>query len=356
MVETEIITVDPLNPDDKKIEKCANVLKNGGIVAFPTETVYGLGACMYDRNAVRKIFEVKQRPFDNPLIVHIENLKQLYEVAKDVNEKVRNLISHVWPGPLTVILPKKRNVPDIVTAHLDTVAVRMPAHPVALKLIRKLGRPIVAPSANLAGKPSPTTANHVIEDLFGLVDIIIDAGETFLGVESTILNVSIHPPVLLRPGPISVEKLEKLFGEKIIVTEQARGLIESEKAISPGTKYKHYAPRTPLIIVESENYTDLSKIVSGVLDLVKKEIEHGKKVVIIASSETADYYGGYDVIKIGSRKNLYEVAKNLFKVLREVDKYEADICVVEGFDEKGIGLAIMNRLRKASGFNIIKIR
>ncbi len=355
MKQTRIIRVDPIYPNVKDIKVCAEVIRSGGLVAFPTETVYGLGANAYDREAVKKIFIAKNRPPDNPLIVHICDFKQLENIVTEIPDKALRLVKNAWPGPLTIILPKHSSVPDEVTAGLDTVAVRMPAHPVALKLIELSGVPIAAPSANLAGRPSPTTPSHVIQDLYGRVDIIIDAGETFFGVESTIINLLTEPPTLLRPGPLPIEKIEEFLGEKIYVPEFARGFEEARIALSPGTKYRHYAPSTPLIIVETSDYSQLNKLVSAVKDLASKYLSEGRKIAIIASKETAHQYAGFMVLEIGSRENLYEVAKNLFKVLREIDTMNVDLGIVEGFEEKGIGLAIMNRLRKASGFNIVRI-
>ena len=215
MKQTRIIRVDPIYPNVKDIKVCAEVIRSGGLVAFPTETVYGLGANAYDREAVKKIFIAKNRPPDNPLIVHICDFKQLENIVTEIPDKALRLVKNAWPGPLTIILPKHSSVPDEVTAGLDTVAVRMPAHPVALKLIELSGVPIAAPSANLAGRPSPTTPSHVIQDLYGRVDIIIDAGETFFGVESTIINLLTEPPTLLRPGPLPIEKIEEFLGETL---------------------------------------------------------------------------------------------------------------------------------------------
>jgi len=340
---TQIIKVDPLNPEIDKIRIAANVIKNGGTVAFPTETVYGLGANAYDGKACLKIFEAKNRPVDNPLIVHIAEFEQLYDVAREIPDKVLEVAQTVWPGPLTFVLKKTDKIPKEVSAGLDTVAVRMPAHPIALQLIRESGVPIAAPSANLATKPSPTRAEDVVADMNGRVDIIIDGGHTFFGVESTIINVSVNPPVLLRPGPFTVEELKKIFGE-IVIPEFAEGKKEAEVALAPGMKYRHYAPSTKLLMVENR------KILREVVDLLKKKY----KVAVLISKELENEFKDVPHIVLGSDENLYEVAKNLFDAFRDLDKLNVDIGLIVSFPERGIGFAIMNRARKATGFSIIK--
>lgn len=355
MVKTKIFVVDSLNPDEKLLKQCCMEIKNSSsTVVFPTETVYGLGAYVFDVQAIKKIFIVKGRPSDNPLIVHIAKLEQVYEVVEETPEVFKILAEKLWPGPITFILKKKREVPYEVSGGLNTVAVRMPAHPVSLKLIECSG-PLAAPSANISGKPSPTTSHHVYIDMFGRADIIIDAGETFLGVESTIVDLTTDPPTLLRPGALPIEKLSQLIGKELIVPSFAKGLSESVVALAPGTKYKHYAPKTPLIVVESNYYNDLEKYAEKVISIARKY--NNFRLIVIASKETAEIYQelNYNTIIIGSRYNLYEIAKNLFKVLRDIDRIGVDLAIVEGFPEVGIGLAIMNRLRKASGFNIIVV-
>ena len=350
MVETRVFKVDPLDPDEEVLRYCAAVIRRDGLVAFPTETVYGLGADAFNSDAVRKIFKAKKRPPDNPLIVHIASFDQLYEVAEKVPQWAEEFLRKLWPGPLTVILRKSPRIPKIVTAGLDTVAVRMPAHPVAQKLIEFSGVPIAAPSANLSGRPSPTTAQHVIEDLFGRVDVIIDAGEAIFGVESTIIDLLRDPPVLLRPGPYPVEKLKELLGRPIVVPRFARGLGEAEKALSPGVKYRHYAPRTPIILVELDNYSNPAYLAQRVVEVLKGL---GKSsTAILATEETLPYYQAMSVeaklLVLGPRRDMYCIAKNLFKTLRSLDSIGVEIAVAEGFKEVGLGLAIMNRLRKAA--------
>ena len=355
MVVTKVLRVDPLNPDENAIRFCCSEVRKGQIVVFPTETVYGLGAYVFDREAVRKIFLAKGRPADNPLIVHITNIEQLHEVAADVDETAYRIAERMWPGPLTIILRKRSDVPPEVCGGMPTVAVRMPAHPVALKLIECAG-PIAAPSANISGKPSPTEPHHIYVDMFGRADIIIDAGDTFFGVESTIIDLTSDPPRLLRPGALPHEKVAEILGKEIVVSGVARGLAEGEIALAPGVKYKHYAPKTPLVLIESESYGNFDSYAKRFLDVVE-DVCRRHRCGLIVSKEMFEYCKHVDVPKlvIGSRSNLFEVAKNLFKVLRDIDVIGVELGIVEGFPEIGIGLAIMNRLRKASGHKIVKV-
>ncbi|MEM0001266.1 MAG: L-threonylcarbamoyladenylate synthase [Desulfurococcaceae archaeon] len=353
---TIILRTNPLEPDLEVIKQAAKILLEGGVVAFPTETVYGLGALVFNEKAVSKVFWAKKRPPDNPLIIHISSISMLDEVAVDIPEEAYRLIRVLWPGPLTLILRRHPQVPKLVTGGLDTVAVRMPAHPVAISLIKELGIPIAAPSANIAGRPSPTTAEHVIRDLQGRIDAVIDAGETIYGVESTIIDILSKPPVLMRPGAYPVEEIEKILGTKIEIPDFARGLTEANTALAPGVKYRHYSPETPLILVESSS-SDLSKIINAVKELSMKYAENeNKKVCIVASSETISMYEFMSmkihVLNIGSRNNLFEIARNLFRTLRSLDELSCDIAIIEGVEEKGLGLTIMNRLRKAAKLKI----
>ncbi|OYT48741.1 MAG: threonylcarbamoyl-AMP synthase [Desulfurococcales archaeon ex4484_42] len=356
-IRTRVVKVDPINPDVGLLRNIAEVIRSGGLVVFPTETVYGLGANAYDAKAVIKIFKAKERPIDNPLIVHINSINQLVNLTSEQPEEVFIIAKKFWPGPITVVLPKSKKVPKEVTAGLPTIAIRMPAHPVALKLIELSGVPIAAPSANLSGKPSPTTSEHVIRDMYGRVDIIIDAGETLFGIESTIIDLTHRPPVLLRPGAIPVEEIEKVLNIKIKIPAFARGLIEAEKASAPGLKYRHYAPEKALTLIESSNYSNYEEYARKVMNIAQNYIKKGLRIIILASKETSKYYmsKGFKVITLGSRKNIFEVAKNLFKILRIIDEMNIDMAICEGFEEKGLGLTIMNRLRKASGYNIVKV-
>lgn len=348
---TRIVKIDPINPDLKLIAEVAEVLRNGGLCAFPTETVYGLGADGLNPESVVKIFKVKRRPMDNPLILHVSSHNMFEDVIYQAPEIAYRIIRKLWPGPLTVLVRKSDKVPKEVTAGLPTVAVRCPAHPIALNLIDSLGRPIAAPSANVSGKPSPTRAEHVIEDLMGLIDVIVDGGETFFGIESTIIDLTTDPPTLLRPGPVAPEDLKRVVGIDVVIPSVAKGYSEAEVALSPGIKYKHYSPSTPLILLELTNYRDLDMLVKSIINEASNLRSKGFNIAIIGTNETVEYYirGGFKVLNLGSRRNLYEVARNLYKVLREVDELGVDIALVEGFnDDEGLGIAIMNRLRKAS--------
>ncbi len=357
VLRTRVIKVDPLSPEEWSLKEAAEVIRRGGLVVFPTETVYGLGANALDREAVIKIFEAKNRPMDNPLIVHVCELDEFEMLARSLPEEAYRIAEKLWPGPVTLVVWRSEVVPSEVTAGLPKVAIRMPSHPVASNLIRHSGVPIAAPSANLAGRPSPTTAQHVIQDLYGRVDLIIDGGETLLGVESTIIDLTAKPPELLRPGPIPVEDLERVLGLEIRVSDYARGLSEMEMAVSPGVKYRHYAPETPIKLVESESYDDLRGYAAKVARIAENYSSRGLKIVILASRETSRYYSekGLRVLELGSRGNLYEVARSLFKVLRKLDKLRPNLALCEGFEEKGLGLTIMNRLRKACRHDIIRI-
>ncbi len=332
---TEIIKINPTNPEPELIERAAGYIKQGKLVAFPTETVYGLGADAFNADAALNVFKAKNRPPDNPLIVHISSIEQLGTVATGISEKIEAIARKVWPGPITFVLKKAERVPYAVTGNMDTVAVRMPAHPIALALIEK-SSPIAAPSANLSTKPSPTNASHVINDLYGKIDAIIDGGDTFFGVESTIVSL-VGEPVLLRPGPFTVEELEGIFG-KISIPDEVREARQSEKALAPGMKYRHYAPKTPLFVV----YCSMDEIV-GELDRLHADYS------IICSNETAEGLGKHSAMLLGSRSNMYEIAKNLFSILRSIDALNSKFCIIEAFDERGIGLAVMNRIKKASG-------
>ncbi|MEM1689461.1 MAG: L-threonylcarbamoyladenylate synthase [Candidatus Hadarchaeales archaeon] len=347
---TEVLKVNPLRPEKEVIERAAEIIRRGGIVAFPTETVYGLGANALDENAVRKVFEVKQRPADNPLIVHISRLDDLYLLASEVPEIANKLVSSFWPGPLTIVLPRSEIVPDVTTGGLWTVAIRMPSHPVARALIEASEVPIAAPSANLAGKPSPTSASHVFQDLGGKIDMILDGGEIIHGVESTVLDLTTSPPTLLRPGPVSVEELEALIGKvslhPVVVGESEEVLV----AKSPGMKYRHYAPEAELVVIEGRPELVRRKMEEILLEKKMK----GLKVGAVVTDEMADLQ--VDVVKVvGSRKNVREIAKNIFRVLRELDAEGVRFAVIEGIEPKGIGLAVMNRLVKAAGHRVIRV-
>jgi len=348
---TGIVKIDPLNPDQSTIKYAAKFIIDGKLVAFPTETVYGLGADTFNSKAIRKIFEVKGRPIDNPLIVHVSDISQLNRVAYDVPEKAIKLIERFWPGPLTLIFKRRSEVPPEVSAYLPTVAVRMPAHPIALALIRESKTPIAAPSANISSRPSPTTAEHVIKDLYGKIDLIIDGGETLYGVESTILNIQLDTPKLLRPGAIPLEEIENVIG-RVDVSEAA--LAEKPYQLvaeAPGMKYRHYAPKAPMFLVEGE----LDMVVKKIIELAREDMLKGLKVGILATKETCELYPeSFNIIVLGSRSEPYSIAHNLFKSLRLMDELNVDKIYAEGLPMKGILFAVQNRLRKASGHNIIR--
>ena len=351
MKETILLKVDPENPDPAKIQTAAQIIQKGGLVAFPTETVYGLGADALNSNAVLALFEAKKRPLDNPPIVHIANASEVYKLAKHVSKKAELLMEKFWPGPLTLVFKRSSIVPDVTVAGLDTVAIRMPKHKVALALIKQSNRPIAAPSANLAGKPSPTTAKHVYEDLNGRIDAILDSGPTIIGVESTVLDLSVDPPMVLRPGGTTFEALKQVLGEvKLHPFVEAEQELPLEKTRSPGMKHKHYAPKAEVILVEGA----VPAVIKKVKELAESYRLKGAKVGILATDETQTAYKADVVKSLGSRFNLAVVAQNLFRLLREVDAESVDIIIAEGVPSEGLGLAVMNRLRKASGYHIIK--
>ncbi|MCX8182896.1 MAG: L-threonylcarbamoyladenylate synthase [Crenarchaeota archaeon] len=348
---TRILKTDKHRPSRRVLQEAATVLKSGGLVAFPTETVYGLGADAFNRDAVLKIFKAKRRPPDNPVIVHISDMDMLKEVSTSMPKRVKKLIEDLWPGPLTIVVPRSTKVPPAVSAGLETVAVRMPAHNVALGLIEYLGSPIAAPSANLSGRPSPTNAKDVYEDLNGSIDMIIDAGETFIGVESTVIQVSDNRSVLLRPGPIPLEILRKYLDDVEVHPSILSGGFKGIPA-SPGMKYRHYAPRADMIVVEGDDY---EKKVAKIVETVEEYLKSGLKVGCMVSEETARRLSGQVMLEILAPRNRLDlVARRIYSALRSLDRMNPDIIVAEGFPEEGIGMAIQNRLRKASGYRILK--
>jgi L-threonylcarbamoyladenylate synthase len=352
-MKTLLLQVDPQNPDPAKIQTAAGIIKSGGLVAFPTETVYGLGADALNANAVLALFAAKNRPLDNPPILHIADAEQIYPLIKEAPANAKALMERFWPGPLTLIFKRSEAVPKETTAGLDTVAIRMPKHNVALALIRQSGRAIAAPSANLSGKPSPTSARHVYSDLNGRIDAILDGGDTSIGVESTVLDLSVDPPMVLRPGGTPFEAIMQVFPNvKLHPFVAAEKEIALEKARSPGMRHKHYAPNAQVILVEG-NVSALTKKIQALTEQYKRE---GKKVGILATDETLKAYSADVVESMGSRFNLESIAKNLFKQLREFDTQTVDVILAEGVPLEGLGLAVMNRLRKASGYHIIKAK
>ena len=350
MKQALLITVDPEDPDPIKIQTAAQIIQKGGLVAFPTETVYGLGADALNSAAVLSLFKAKGRPLDNPPIIHIADPKEVHALIKEVPAKAEVLMNQFWPGPLTLIFKHSNIIPKVTVAGLDTVAIRMPKHKVALSLIKQSGRPIAAPSANLAGKPSPTTAQHVHEDLNGRIDAILDGGSTNIGVESTVVDVSVDPPMVLRPGGTSIEELKAILGDvklhPFVQTEQELPLQEIR---SPGMKHKHYAPKTELILVEG----NVLAVIAEIKKLAESYRLKGEKVGILATDETRTVYKADVVKSLGSRSNLATVAQSLYRLLREVDTENVDVILAESVPSEGLGLAVMNRLRKASDYHII---
>jgi len=333
------------------LAEAARTIRDGGLVAFPTETVYGLGANALDPAAVAKIFEAKGRPSDNPLIVHIARLEQVYDLSDDVTVQALRLMEVFWPGPLTVVLPRKPVVPPGVTAGLDTVALRMPDHPVALKIIASAGVPVAAPSANSSGRPSPTTAQDVLEDLRGKIEIVVDGGPCRVGLESTVLDMTSEPPVILRPGGVTREELEGVIGQvETAHYHDDQGQVRAPK--SPGMKYMHYSPKAEVVVVTGEDQQGIRERIG---ELIAEYRSQGKKTGVLASVETVREYPADESIAVGSRNGLEAVARNLFNGLRSLDRMNVDIIIAEGYPEKGLGAAIMNRLKKAAGNNIIQV-
>ena len=349
-MKTEIIRIDTENIDYDKIKYAGNVLKNGGLVAFPTETVYGIGANALNSEAVKNIFIAKGRPADNPLIAHISDFAQLDMLATKVPESAKKLISAFWPGPLTIIFQKFPNIPNEVTAGLDTIAVRMPLHQVALALIDVAGVPIAAPSANISGLPSPTCSEDVIEDLYGRVDIIIDSDNSIIGVESTVLNLSNSSPIILRPGAITAEQISSVIGSKISYIENQNTIASNKSPLCPGIKYSHYSPEAEVIVIQG----NLDNIRDSIYKLVKEYERKKLKTGILSTKQTNSYYSGFDnVICLGDRNNPETISASLFKALRNMDRLGADIVFAEGIPETGLGVAIMNRLKKSAGNKVL---
>lgn len=331
-------------PTKSGLRTGAKILIQGGLVAFPTETVYGLGADAMDARAVAKIFKAKGRPSDNPLIVHIADMRELKKVAKNIPDVAFKLMKKFWPGPLTFVLPKRTAVPDIVTAGGKTVAVRMPAHKVALALIKGSGCPVAAPSANMSGKPSPTSAAHVAEDLGQNVDLILDGGKTHHGLESTVIDVTGKKVEILRAGAVTAEMLEKVLEYLPVTAHHAQD--KKGKVKSPGMKYRHYAPNADLVLVAEP---DRKKMIAGVERLIGKYHRQGLLVGVLTCKEHRKFYETADqVVVCGSLQNLTSVAQHLYSSLRKFKPEKADIIIAENFGNTGIGHAVFDRLSRAA--------
>lgn len=349
-MKTRVFTAGENGIDEQEMAVAAEVIRTGGLVAFPTETVYGLGGDATNPDASRKIYEAKGRPSDNPLIVHIENFGQLEDIVAEVPEEARRLAEKFWPGPLTMILNKNGVIPYETTGGLDTVAIRMPNHPVAQEFLKKSGCMIAAPSANTSGRPSPTRASHVWEDLQGRIDVILDGGEVGIGIESTIVDLTEDVPVILRPGFITIEMLTEVLG----TVKMDPGIVDENSKTppkAPGMRYRHYAPKAELTLVEGQE----TMVVDEINRYTKEQMSSGKKVGIIATEETKDRYPAGEVVSIGSRKDEAEVARHLYQVLRQFDERKVDVIYSESFPTAGVGQAIMNRLLKAAGHKKITV-
>ena len=400
-METKRIIIEDRNHiKDEELKEAARILRSGGLVAFPTETVYGLGGNALDEDAARKIYAAKGRPSDNPLIAHVSCVEEVEPLVKEIPEAGRKLMEAFWPGPLTMIFPKSEKVPYGTTGGLDTVAIRMPDDPVANRLIALAGVPVAAPSANTSGRPSPTTADHVWQDMNGRIDMIIDGGPVGIGVESTIVDVSSAVPAVLRPGAITMEMLEEVLGEVSVDPAILGPLSADVRPKAPGMKYKHYAPKADLTLVEPGTGTEresgaeqvtgaeqktgsgqktgaeqkngadrntgadpetgldeaqLQAMIRKVRELSREKIEAGYKVGVICTDESRDCYTDGEVRSIGARKSQASVAHNLYALLREFDDLGVDYIFSESFPKDHLGQAIMNRLSKAAGYKIVKV-
>ena len=351
-METRLIKIeDSENVKDEELSCAAQIIRDGGLVAFPTETVYGLGANALDEQAAKKIYAAKGRPSDNPLIAHISSFEELAPLVLKIPEAGEKLSRAYWPGPLTLVFPKSGRVPYGTTGGLDTVAVRMPGDPLANRLIALAGVPIAAPSANTSGRPSPTTAQHVWQDMNGKIDMIIDGGPVGIGVESTIVDVSGSVPVLLRPGAVTIEMLRETVG-RVDIDPAIQGPPRDDlRPKAPGMKYRHYAPQAELILVEGG--TDA--VVSRINSLVREKLEQNYRVGVICTDETRERYRYGNVLSVGLRAREETIAHNLFAVLRKFDDLKVDYIYSESFSGEHLGQAIMNRLTKAAGYHVIRV-
>lgn len=349
-METRIVKIDENNIDIQAIKEAGDIIKRGGLVAFPTETVYGLGGDALNGESSQRIYAAKGRPSDNPLIVHIACMEALSKIVREIPETAYQLAKNYWPGPLTMIFYKADCVPLETTGGLFTVAVRMPSNKIARMLIEASGGYIAAPSANRSGRPSPTIAKYVMEDLDGRVDMIIDGGEADIGLESTIIDLTGNKPMILRPGYITEEMLEQTLGsietDRTIIDENS-----SEVPKAPGMKYRHYAPAGSLTIVEGQD-EQVSTHINEQLKLCRVQ---GRKTGVIATDETAGYYQADSVKSVGKREREEEIARHLFRILREFDDEGVKVIFAESFERKGVGQAVMNRLLKAAGHQVVSL-
>lgn len=375
-IETKRIKIeDPQRIREEDLAEAAGILRQGGLVAFPTETVYGLGANALNEEAAKKIYAAKGRPSDNPLIAHVADFETVELLAKEIPEAGKKLMEAYWPGPLTLVFPKSEIVPYGTTGGLETVAIRMPKDEVARTLIRLAGVPVAAPSANTSGRPSPTTADHVYQDMNGKIEMLVDGGPVGIGLESTIVDVSGDVPVMLRPGAITLEMLRETLGG-VEIDPAILGPVRADvKPKAPGMKYRHYAPKAELVLVEvaqdktaqdktvqdtvvqehARQDQDVQRVAEKIRELVKEKLAAGYRVGVICTDETRDCYEEGMIRSLGIRAEEETIAHNLFAVLREFDDLKADYIYSESFSTERLGQAIMNRLTKAAGYHILKV-
>ncbi|TBR10110.1 MAG: threonylcarbamoyl-AMP synthase [Candidatus Nitrosotenuis sp.] len=339
-MQTKILKINPTRPQISMIRQAVQLIRKGETVAFPTETVYGLGADALNPSAVKKIFEAKGRPADNPLIVHIQDKEDLKRLASDIPEITEKIIEKFWPGPLTIVLKKSKIVPKITTGGLNTVAIRMPKNKIASLLIKEAGIPLAAPSANFFGRPSPTLAKHVSDDLGGRISMILDGGKTKIGIESTVIDLTGKTPMLLRPGGVTLEQIQKLVGA-VKIHPMIKGKKSKLIHRSPGMKYKHYSPNAKVILIEGSTQ-NVNKKISQLVSKFKKQ----QKRVGIMSTQKNRIYKADMTRFVGSSTD--KIAANLFRLFREFDAQKVDIILVHGISKKGLGLGVMNRISKAA--------
>ena len=349
-METKVITIDHKNIDEAVLREAGRIIRDGGLVAFPTETVYGLGGDALNKESSRKIYEAKGRPSDNPLIIHISNMDDLKPIVEEIPEDVYRLAEAFWPGPLTIIMKKSVLVPKETTGGLDTVAVRMPSHPVARKFIEYAGGYVAAPSANVSGRPSPTRAKYVIEDMTGRIDMILDGDGIDIGLESTIVDMTGEVPMILRPGYITLDMLQKVL-DQVDTDKTILDINCKEPPKAPGMRYRHYAPKAQLTIVEG----DVERTIEKINELTRQAHIKGEKVGIIGTEETRMKYQGDSIKSVGKRRDEEAIARTLYAILREFDDEDVTVIYSESFSECSMGQAIMNRLLKAAGHQIIYV-
>jgi len=351
-MRTVVEKVDFHCPSQEVIQKAANILRQGGLVAFPTETVYGLGGNGLDKEVCKKIYAAKGRPSDNPLILHISQISELRPIVKEIPPMAEKIMEAFWPGPITLIFKKADCVPLEITGGFDTVAVRFPSHPTACAIIHQAGFPIAAPSANSSGKPSPTRASHVEYDLGGKIDMIVDGGPTEVGLESTIIDVSGERAMLLRPGVITREMIEDVIGDILVDPAVTAKPEQNLVPKAPGMKYTHYSPKAMVLLVKGSSRDAVAEKINA---MAKESEEAGKTVGIMATEQTKALYSYGTILSVGDREKPETIGANLFNLLRKFDYLGIDVIYSEVFEETGEGMAIMNRLNKAAGYHTIEI-